>query len=141
MTATLRDRLLSRLIIDPSGCVLWTGATNSGGYGTIWSEGRNRFVHRLMYEMFVGRIPDGLQLDHLCRVRHCASPAHLEPVTLRVNLLRGQTPAAVNAAKTHCPAGHEFDLLNTYWNPQGSRECRACNRAKMRRFRSRKASR
>ena len=138
MTATLRDRLFSRLIIDPSGCLLWTGWRNAGGYGSIWVNGRNRYVHRVMYEMFVEPIPEGLQLDHLCRVRHCASPAHLEPVTIRANLMRGQTPAAANAVKTRCPVGHEFDLLNTYWNPQGSRECRACNRDKMRRHRASK---
>ncbi len=137
MTA-LRDRLFSRLMIDPSGCVLWTGAVNSGGYGTIWSDGRNRLVHRVMYEMFAGPIPDGLQLDHLCRVRHCAAPAHLEPVTVRVNLFRGQTPAAANAAKAQCPRGHAYDLLNTYRNPQGRRECRACNRESSRRYRLKK---
>jgi excisionase family DNA binding protein len=88
--APLRERMLSRLIIDPSGCLLWTGARNSSGYGHIRVGGgrSDAFVHRLMYEMFAEPIPDGLELDHLCRVRHCASPAHLEPVTSGQNKLR-----------------------------------------------------
>lgn len=125
---TLRERLLSRLIIDPSGCVLWTGAITSHGYGQIRVDGRNERVHRVMYEMFAGPIPDGLQLDHLCRVRHCANVDHLELVTPRVNTLRGIGVTAANAGKDQCKNGHPFDLLNTYWSPTGRRECRTCHR-------------
>lgn len=126
----MRQRLLARLIIDQgTGCLLWTGAVNHHGYGRIMlDDRRTRLIHRVMYEMFVGPIPAGLEIDHLCRVRHCASPAHLEAVTRRVNQLRGNTIAAANAAVTHCPAGHEYDLLNTYWTREGGRNCRACHR-------------
>jgi hypothetical protein len=86
---TFRERLLSRLVIDPSGCLLWTGARSRGGYGNIGTNTGIFAVHRVMYELFVGPIPDGLEIDHLCRVRHCAAPAHLEAVTRQVNTLRG----------------------------------------------------
>lgn len=75
-------------------------------------------------------MPAGLGLDHLCRVRRCVNPAHLEPVTDRVNILRGQAPSAVNAAKTHCIRGHPFNSVNTYWftetNGTRGRQCRTC---------------
>ena len=129
-----RDRLFSRLIIDPdTGCLLWTGAKNNKGYGRISINYSMQYVHRVMYAMFAGEIPDGLQLDHLCRVRHCANVAHLEPVTGRENILRGNSPAATCATATHCPAGHEYDLLNTAWTTLGTRKCRACNRERLRR--------
>ncbi len=129
MTPTLRDRVLSRLIIDPSGCLLWTGAITAGGYGVVGASSPRRveYVHRLMYQWFVGPIPDGHQLDHLCRVRRCASPADLEAVTARMNVLRSTAPTAVNSVATHCVNGHEFDLLNTYFRPDRTgRQCRKC---------------
>jgi hypothetical protein len=127
-TRPLRERLLSRLIIDPSGCLLWTGAT-ANGYGYIDVGGKRLGrVHRVMWELLEAPIPAGLVLDHLCRVRHCASIAHLEVVTPRVKTLRGEGPSAKEAAQTHCDRGHEFDLINTYWTPDGKRRCRACVR-------------
>lgn len=124
---TLRDRLFSRLLIDPeTGCLNWAGGLDESGYGVIRADGRNRKVHRVMYEMFSGPVPAGLTLDHLCRNRMCANVAHLEPVTPWVNTMRGSGPAAVNAAKTHCPAGHAYDAANTHWY-QGRRYCRACH--------------
>lgn len=127
LTAGQRERLLSRLAIDPSGCLLWTGAKSTGGYAVIRINGRLRYAHRLMYEMFAGPVPEGLQLDHLCRVHHCANPAHLEPVTSRENSLRGTGIPARNAAKTHCPAKHPYDEANTY-RRHGRRYCRTCLR-------------
>jgi hypothetical protein len=85
---TLRDRLLSRLELDPSGCVLWTGHKQVGGYGQIQHKGKALLVHRVMYELFTGPIPRGMTIDHLCRVRHCANVSHLEVVTLQENLSR-----------------------------------------------------
>jgi hypothetical protein len=137
---TLRERLLSRLIIDrDTGCLLWTGARNTKGYGVIREGGRGSrqlMVHRVVYEMFASPIPDGLQLDHLCRVRHCANVAHLEPVTCRENLLRGDTIAAAHAAKTHCPQGHPYDEANTYVSPNRQRFCRKCTRRHWRAYRA-----
>ena len=114
------------------GCWLWTGTTFSTGYGALWVDGGQKLAHRLSYEMNVGPIPGGRQLDHLCRVRACVNPEHLEPVTIRENLMRGETNAAANAAKTHCPYGHPYDEVNTYVNPSGHRVCRECSRSKFR---------
>jgi hypothetical protein len=125
-------------MIQPSGCLLWTGARDLGGYGYFEVEGKTRRVHRFMYEMFAGPIPEGLPLDHLCRVRHCANVAHLEPVTDRENALRGVSFSAVNAAKDRCDNGHLFDTANTYWRRGGHRGCRACNLAAVRRYEARK---
>jgi len=85
-------------------------------------------VHRIAYEFALGPIPDGLTLDHLCRNTICCNPAHLEPVTLRVNTLRGTSPIADNARKTHCKNGHPFDEANTYNPPKQPthRHCRIC---------------
>lgn len=83
-------RLLDKVEIDPvAGCWLWTAAKNNGGYGMFtFTTGWRRSAHRVSYETFVGPIPDGLQLDHLCRVRHCVNPDHLEPVTAAENTRR-----------------------------------------------------
>lgn len=111
--------------VDQTGdCWLWTGAKTTNGYGAF----DKRVAHRWLYERVVGPVPEGLQLDHLCRVRHCVNPAHLEPVTQRENLYRGNTIPALNAAKTHCPTGHPYDEANTYRTPAGYRQCRACAR-------------
>jgi hypothetical protein len=109
------------------GCWLWTGATNSDGYGKITIQPRTGIpAHRVAYELFVGPIPAGLQIDHLCRVRNCVNPAHLEPVTPAENMARSV------AARTTCKRGHEFTAENTYSrrNAKGgiSRTCKTCRR-------------
>lgn len=114
-------------------CWLWTGRLDAYGYGVVrdyqlWGKNGHRKAHRLSYEMLVGPIPDGLDIDHLCRVRNCVNPAHLEPVTRQVNLLRGQTIPAANAAKTHCPQGHPYEGHNLIQKPSG-RLCRICQYA------------
>lgn len=114
-------------------CWLWLGELiKRTGYGQVGREGRNYRAHRLSYELLIGPIPLGLELDHLCKVRHCVNPAHLEPVTGKVNKLRGDTFNARNAAKTHCPKGHPYDEKNTYMHPRGLRCCRQCANARMR---------
>jgi hypothetical protein len=112
-----------------SGCHLWTGAKIKG-YASAWVPERKAqmLVHRLVYAQVFGPIPDGLQLDHLCRVKNCINPAHLEPVTGRVNTLRGIGPTAINARKTHCLRGHPFDQANTKIRTDGHRKCRTCRR-------------
>lgn len=96
-------------------CWLWTAGRNRDGYGLFSSQrGGQRSAHRIAYEWERGPIPDGLQIDHLCRVTSCVNPAHLEAVTGRVNMLRGFAPPAINARKTHCINGHEFTPENTF---------------------------
>ena len=109
-----------------TSCWLWTGATSADGYGHIKVEGRTIKAHRISYEWAVGPIPDGLDIDHLCRVRNCVNPEHLEPVTRKVNTRRGEGWAGQHARKTHCINGHEFNEANTY-TYKGGRFCRRCN--------------
>lgn len=113
------------------GCWLWKGQRFvSSGYGQFSVGGRARVAHKVAYQWLVGPVPDGLELDHLCRVRHCVNPSHLEAVTHQENTLRGVGPTAANALKTHCPAGHPYDEANTYVTPTRptARYCRACTR-------------
>ena len=123
------EAIKARCAIMPDGCWLWTGRTHDG-YGYVSWAGRNRRVHRLMYELLVGPIPDGLHIDHLCRVRSCCNPKHLQPVTNAENLRRSPLVGFNNgnAAKSSCRNGHEFTAENTYQRPSGGRTCRACNR-------------
>ena len=125
--ATLIERIMAKTAVMPNGCWQWRGAMRTDGYGFLSSEGRNVRVHRAAYEVLVGAVPDGLVLDHLCRNRLCVNPEHLEPVTSRVNTLRGVGRGATNAAVTHCPSGHPYDDSNTMFTPSG-RQCRECGR-------------
>ena len=111
---------------DP--CWEWTGSLRGGGYARTTMEYRGYAGHIIMYQLFVGQIPDGLVLDHLCRVRHCVNPAHLEPVTSRVNIHRGEGFAGKNARKTHCLNGHPLSGDNLL-KSANSRVCRVCRNA------------
>ena len=116
-----QERFWAKVDKTPT-CWLWTGA-KTGGYGVFGHPQRRS--HRLSYEWLVGPIPEGLQMDHLCRVRACVNPDHLEPVTQQVNLLRGETIVAARAAQTSCVRGHPFDEDNTLIVKNG-RMCKAC---------------
>jgi hypothetical protein len=112
-----------RKVYPVEGCWLWCASTLRGGYGQF-NDGRTMVrAHRWIYEQLVGPIPEGLDLDHLCRVRNCVNPEHLEPVTRGENLLRGY---AARGVKTHCAKGHPFDSANTFKRPSGGRGCRTC---------------
>ncbi len=125
-----RAEIESRLVRDGE-CLIWTGTLNPYGYGMVSWHGHYKLVHILTYEWANGPVPGGLELDHLCRRHDCAEPKHLEAVTHRVNMLRGQTIAARHAAKTHCIHGHEFTPENTRMR-RGARECRTCSRERQR---------
>jgi hypothetical protein len=123
---------------DATGCWIWLKGKATDGYGQTWQHGRNIRAHRLYYERFKGSIPSGLVLDHLCRVKLCVNPDHLEAVTNGENVLRGEAIAARRARQTHCQHGHEFTPENTYISKRGHRVCRACEREYRRRERERR---
>lgn len=133
------ERLFEYMMPEPnSGCWLWMGKT-SNGYGIIGLANRKRMAaHKFSWELVHGKVPDNLVLDHLCRVRCCVNPDHLEPVTNKENILRGVSVSAVYAKRSHCKSGHEYTAENTAWSKgrdseTRGRQCRACWREKARR--------
>lgn len=138
---------------EPDQCWIWTGALDTAGYGKIRraraevrsTGGPHHWpAHRLSYTLLVGPILEGLDVDHLCRNRACVNPGHLEPVSRQVNVLRGVGLSALNALKTHCIRGHEFNDKNTRRTRHKDggirRECRACDRIYAAARRSRRKS-
>lgn len=131
-----RDRLLSQVEVDASGCWMWTGRTSEDGYGCTGYKGnRNEGAHRAVYDLLVGPIPNGQTLDHLCHTRdescpggrscphrRCVNPAHLEPVERLVNILRGRSFVAVNARKERCICGAEY-TPGLYGRKRACRPC------------------
>lgn len=126
--------------VEPTGfCWLWTGGDSGNGYGRLRWQGKRAGAHRVVYEVLVGPIPEGLQLDHLCRVTMCVNPDHLEPVTLKVNQERKKakwakpkepSQAQLRWAKGECRNGHVLAQVGIleYKRPSGSirKQCRAC---------------
>lgn len=135
------DRFWGKVIPEPnSGCWLWLGAT-SQGYGVFGlGNGVNVRAHCFSYEVERGPIPNGLDLDHLCRIRCCVNPDHLEPVTRAVNVARGLAPSLINnfwRSKTHCPKGHAYTGENLAVRRNGARYCRECRRSEWRAWKAR----
>lgn len=126
----LKERFLEKISPEPnSGCWLWTARVDKHGYGRIRTNERiGAAAHRVSYEIFVGDIRPGLEIDHRCRVRCCVNPLHLEAVEPIVNWQRGYSPPAINARKTHCPRGHELKVGNLRHSTVGYRRCLACER-------------
>ena len=134
MARLLEDRFWSKVNKDAeNGCWLWTASVSRHGYGKFGKgkqgEGWDR-AYRVAYRLVVGPIPEGLEFDHLCRNPSCVNPAHLQLVSHRDNMLRGNTFGAANAFKTHCPQGHPYDLFNTYFHLNKKKKwqnwCRQC---------------
>lgn len=119
MTADPQTRFWAKVVRDAeTGCFIWLGS-NNGSYGTFFLDSRCRRAHGVAYEWTFGPVPDGLVLDHLCRLTLCVNPHHLEAVSQRENVRRGEV------VKTHCIKGHPLTLANTYRGTWG-RRCRDC---------------
>ena len=145
-TPVLPERIASKIAEGPAPdsaphlgpCWLWMASDDGYGYGACWFEKRMTKAHIVTYRLLVGEVPSGLQLDHLCRVRRCVRPSHLEPVTSRENTLRGDAGLHKKVV-THCTQGHEY-ALHAYEIPSrpGIRYCQACNIERSRCRRARK---
>lgn len=135
----------SKLVSSLQGCWLWMGSTLPKGYAVlrvsrkIDPHRKHLYLHRLFYEVSKGAIPPGLEIDHLCRNPSCITPDHLEAVSRSTNLRRGNVGSDIgryNRAKTHCPQGHSYDKLNTYYRPDRrgrGRNCKQCRADRQRR--------
>jgi hypothetical protein len=130
MKAPALERCLRHVQVTDT-CWLWTGSKDRDGYGRFapTSPGPGGLAHRYLYGALVGCLPNGLELDHLCRTPSCVNPSHLEPVSHRTNMLRSATPPAINAIKTHCVNGHALSGDNLIVGQEGYRRCRICWRA------------
>jgi hypothetical protein len=133
----LGEPVMERLIryIDPGDCWLWLGYVGPNGYGQIRYNNERWAAHRLVWTALVGDIEEAT-LDHLCRVRHCVNPDHLEPTTTKENVLRGQGRTARQARQTHCKYGHPL-LGDNLWVYRGTRLCRTCRRQRTREWKQR----
>ncbi|KKN01702.1 hypothetical protein LCGC14_1125070 [marine sediment metagenome] len=140
------ERFFEKVEFASNGCWQWTASFYSNGYASFLvksrsevgkGQNRNGLAHRWAYRMFVGDIPEDLEIDHLCRNRGCVNPDHMEMVTHRENTLRGNSPSAIAARATHCPQGHVLDG----WRRNGNthhRYCMECNRMRSREAQKRK---
>lgn len=129
-------RFITKFLVGDE-CWEWTASKDRGGYGTFKLDGKTAIAHRVSYRLFVGEIPKGLELDHLCRVRHCVNPKHLEPVTKAENTRRGIAGDQFRN-RTHCVKGHPFSGDNLFVRKNGHRECRTCMRDRARAYRAKR---
>lgn len=140
----LKERFEAKILcLVDVPCWLWSGYLDRKGYARFFVRNervRNVSVARWVYEHFVGPIPHGLEIDHLCRVRDCNNPFHLEPVTHHENLLRGESPPSLNAKKTWCANGHPLTDTNIA-RYGGRRDCRQCRSIWNHKSRQRRKSR
>lgn len=121
------------------GCWVWTAAITNNGYGRVKIKGKTVVAHKAVFQLLVGPVRDGLTLDHKCRNRACVNPDHLEPVTMRVNVLRGETITGANSRKSHCHVGHPLAGDNLFIRNDGRRRCKTCEAASQRKLRSKPA--
>ena len=132
----LRARFYSR-IKKTDTCWLWVGSLSEKGYGIFYHNYKTTRAHRMSLELSGSTIPHGMQIDHLCRVRNCVNPSHLQIVDAKTNVRRGVGVTAINAMKTACDSGHRLSAENTYIDKTSyktSRLCRACRAEAQKRY-------
>lgn len=139
--APKRPAHIQPIVDEETGCHNWAGYTNQYGYGVIGRGDGSRLAHRYYWVQRHGPIPEGMQLDHLCRNRRCCNPDHLEVVTPAENMRRGNSPSAIVHRENRCQRGHELTPENTYLTSAGYRTCRTCLRAAWKRADARKEAR
>jgi HNH endonuclease len=127
-------RMSKYIVAGDSGCWLWTGRTNGKDYAQTTVGSKKAYVYRVLYVYLKGSFPQGTEVDHLCRVRRCVNPAHIEPVTHQENMKRGKTISALNLQKSTCPQGHAYSGTNS----RGDRICHPCYAEAARAYRLRK---
>src|ERR1700692_1180704 len=128
------DRFLLK-VEKTNFCWNWLAQKDAVGYGTFWMNRKRNLAHRISYELHVGPIPEGLTIDHLCRNPSCVNPEHMQPVSLRENILRGNGPAAINSRKTVCKNGHPLEGDTVRRDPKSKkRTCTVCLEAAHRRY-------
>lgn len=129
-TVPIFDRFRAKYRVDEStGCWIWTAALMPNGYAQFrYSRAKNGYGHRFAYEHYKGSIPDGKQIDHLCKVKACVNPDHLEIVVAKENIRRIGPRRSANREKTHCKHGHPLVGDNVYRTPIGGRVCKTCRR-------------
>jgi hypothetical protein len=130
----MKERFLNKVARNDSGCWEWAGYRTPDGYGRFQVDS-SRLAHRVAYELFVGPIDDGMEIDHLCKNRGCVNPEHLEQVSRHENIARSDA-GKHQREKLSCPQGHPYSGDNLYLTPDGKRVCRICQRAAVRRYRA-----
>ena len=145
-TLSIDDRFWNNIKVDENGCRLWQGKLREDGYARFSVSGKKIYVHVFSYKKYKSSYQEGLELDHLCRVRHCSNPDHLEPVTKLENYRRGnggKNLGKLQSSKTHCPQGHEYTKENTLLRKQYKRNgiqrnCKICTYAQNSKSKNRK---
>ena len=138
-----KDRFWSK--VDHRGdnrCWNWLGSKNNAGYGTFWFYGDKRGVHRIVYELTIGKIPQGKDIHHKCENRLCVNPHYLQAVTRKEHLvdLSPNNPTYKESRQTHCKHGHEFNYTNTYIDKKGIRHCKICNSHRSQKYKNKKVN-